>query len=169
MERINQHGYAARVMTSIPREIFVQPSVLITPARRARVVRMLKFACVGCIGVGVNTGALFVFSRWLNLPLVAASAAAVELAVIGNYLMNARWTFASRVASFRRFAKFNLASLFGLALNVMIVWLLTRAGIYFLAANLLGITAGFTSNYALSSIWVWGQVLCREKSLMACW
>jgi putative flippase GtrA len=142
---------------------------MITPARRARVVRILKFACVGCIGVGVNTGALYIFSRWLNLPLATASALAVELAVIGNYLMNARWTFATRVASFRRFAKFNLASLFGLGLNVMIVWVLTRFGIYFLAANLLGIAAGFASNYALSSIWVWGQVLCREKSLMASW
>jgi putative flippase GtrA len=142
---------------------------MITPARRARVARFLKFACVGIIGVGVNTGALYIFSRWLGLPLVAASAIAVELAIIGNYFLNARWTFASSVTSVRRFAKFNFASLFGLGLNVMIVWLLVRAGIYFLAANLFGITAGFASNYALSSIWVWGQALCRKKSLMACW
>lgn len=147
----------------------MQPSVMITPARRARVARILKFACVGSIGVGINTGALYVFSRWLSLPLVVASAGAVELAVISNYLLNARWTFASRVASFKRFAKFNLASLLGLGINVMAVWLLARAGIYFLDANLLGITAAFASNYALSSIWVWGQVLCRKNSLMACW
>ena len=147
----------------------MQPSVMVTPARRARVARILKFACVGIIGVGINTGALYIFSRWLDLPLVAASAIAVELAVISNYLLNARWTFATNVASFGRFAKFNLASLLGLGLNVMVVWLLVRLGIYFLAANLFGITAGFTSNYALSSIWVWGQVLCRKNSLMPCW
>jgi putative flippase GtrA len=139
------------------------------PARRAKVARILKFACVGCVGVGINTGALYIFSRWLGLPLVAASAIAVELAVISNYCLNARWTFGTSVASFGRFAKFNLASLFGLGLNVMIVWLLVRFGIYFLAANLFGITAGFASNYALSSIWVWGQVLCRKNSLMPCW
>jgi len=142
---------------------------MITPARRARGARILKFACVGLIGVGINTGALYVLSRWLDLPLVAASAIAVELAVISNYLLNARWTFATSVASFGRFAKFNLASLLGLGLNVMVVWLLVRLGIYFLAANLFGITAGFTSNYALSSIWVWGQVLCRKNSSMPCW
>jgi putative flippase GtrA len=134
---------------------------MITPARRARVARIVKFACVGSIGVGINTGFLYIFSRWLGLPLVAASVIAVELAVISNYFLNARWTFASSVTSVRRFAKFNLASLFGLGLNVMIVWLLVRVGIYFLAANLFGIAAGFASNYALSSIWVWGQVLCR--------
>jgi len=142
---------------------------MIASARRAGVVRMLKFACVGCVGVGINTGALYVFSRWLNLPLVAASAVAVELAVISNYFLNALWTFAAGVASFRRFAKFNLASLLGLGLNVMIVWLLTRLGMYFLTANLLGIAAGFASNYTLSSIWVWGQVLCRENSSMPSW
>ncbi len=142
---------------------------MITPARRAGVVRILKFACVGCIGVGVNTGVLYVLSRLLGLPLVAASAIAVELAVISNYFLNARWTFATGVASFRRFARFNLASLLGLGLNVMVVWLLVRVGIYFLAANLFGIAAGFASNYALSSIWVWGQVLCRKNSLMPCW
>jgi putative flippase GtrA len=139
------------------------------PARRAKVARILKFACVGCVGVGINTGALYIFSRWLGLPLVAASAIAVELAVISNYCLNARWTFGTNVVSFGRFAKFNLASLFGLGLNVMIVWLLVRSGIYFLAANLFGIAAGFASNYALSSIWVWGQVLCRKNSLMPCW
>lgn len=142
---------------------------MITLARRARVARILKFACVGSIGVGVNTGTLYIFSRWLGLPLVAASAIAVELAMIGNYFLNARWTFATSVVSIKRFAKFNLASLFGLGLNVMIVWLLVRVGIYFLAANLFGVTAGFASNYALSSIWVWGQVLCRKNSSMACW
>lgn len=147
----------------------MQPSVMITPARRARVARILKFACVGIIGVGINTAALYIFSRCLGLPLVAASAIAVELAVVGNYSLNARWTFATSVVSVKRFAKFNLASLFGLGLNVIIVWLLVRVGIYFLAANLFGITAGFASNYALSSIWVWGQVLCRKNLLMACW
>src|SRR6185437_8719144 len=142
---------------------------MITPARRARVARILKFACVGVVGAGVNTGALYIFTRWLGLPLVAASAIAVELAIIGNYYLNARWTFASSVASVRRLAKFNLASLFGLGLNVMTVWLLLRVVIYLLAANLFGITAGFASNYALSSIWVWGQVLCLKNLLMACW
>src|SRR5215469_1909935 len=142
---------------------------MITPASRAKVVRILKFGCVGCIGVGINTGALYIFSRWLGMPLVAASAVAVELAVISNYFLNSRWTFATRAASFRRFGKFNLASLVGLGLNVMTVWLLVHLGIYFLAANLFGITAGFASNYALSSIWVWGQVLCRKNSLMPCW
>jgi putative flippase GtrA len=117
--------------------------------------RILKFAVVGGTGVIINTSVLYVLSRWAGLPLVAASALAVELAAISNYLLNDTWTFAVRSPSLRRFAKFNTASLAGLALNVLGVWLLTRLGLYFLAADLIGIAAGFAANYAFSVGWVW--------------
>jgi putative flippase GtrA len=147
----------------------VQPSVIITPARRARVAQILKFAGVGCVGVGINTSVLYVLDRLLGLPVAAASAIAVELAVVSNYLMNERWTFATRKVSLKRFVKFNIASLCGLVLNVTIIWSLARFGMYFLAANLVGIAVGFAGNFILSSIWVWGQILWRESSFTACW
>jgi putative flippase GtrA len=139
----------------------VQYHAIITPTRRARAGQIVKFACVGCIGVAVNTVILYILSRWLGVPLAASSAIAIELAIISNYFINDRWTFASHATSIRRFAKFNVASLSGLSVNVAAVWLLARLGIYFLAANLLGITLGFASNYALSSVWVWGRTPCR--------
>jgi putative flippase GtrA len=140
-----------------------------TQARRAKSVTFLKFGAVGCTGVGVNTAALYALSRELGLPLAASSAVAVELAVISNYLLNEHWTFATRAVSVKRFAKFNLASLAGLGINVLTVWSVARLGIYFLLANLFGIVAGFASNYALSFIWVWGQALWREMSSTPCW
>ena len=116
---------------------------------------ILKFAVVGGTGVIINTSVLYVLSRWAGLPLVAASALAVELAAISNYFLNDTWTFAVRSPSLRRFAKFNTASLAGLALNVLSVWLLTRLGLNFLVADLIGIAAGFAANYAFSVRWVW--------------
>lgn len=119
--------------------------------------RVLKFAIVGTTGVVVNISALYALSRWAGLPLVAASALAVELAAISNYLLNDAWTFAVRAPSLGRLAKFNIASLAGLALNVLSVWLLTRVGLYFLMANLIGIAAGFVANYTFSVSWVWAR------------
>lgn len=119
--------------------------------------RILKFAVVGGTGVIINTSVLYVLSRWAGLPLVAASALAVELAAISNYLLNDAWTFGVRSPSLGRFAKFNTVSLAGLALNVLSVWLLTRLGLNFLVADLIGIAAGFAANYAFSVRWVWGQ------------
>jgi putative flippase GtrA len=119
--------------------------------------RIIKFAVVGGTGTVINTLALYLLYRWAGLPLAAASMLAVELAAVCNYLLHDSWTFATRRPSFQRFAKFNAASLLGLALNVFTVWCLTRLGLYFLAANLVGIAAGFTVNYAFSVSWVWGR------------
>ena len=102
----------------------MQHHAIISPTRRARAGQILKFACVGCIGVAVNTVVLYILAR-------------------------------------RQFAKFNVASLSGLAVDVAVVWFLTRLGIYFVAANLVGITLGFAGYYALSSVWVWGRAQCR--------
>ena len=124
---------------------------------RLRTGRILKFAIVGGTGVIINVSVLYVLSRWVGLPLVATSALAVELAAISNYLLNDTWTFAVRSPSLGRFAKFNTASLAGLALNVLSVWLLTRLGLYFLVADLIGIAAGFAANYAFSVRWVWAR------------
>jgi putative flippase GtrA len=117
---------------------------------------IVKFMVVGGSGAILNTAVLYVLYRWLQLPLVSASALAVELAVVNNYLLHDRWTFAARSRSVRRFAKFNLSSLGGLAVNVLAVWLLSRIGLHFLVANLAGIAAAFAVNFALSATWVWG-------------
>jgi putative flippase GtrA len=130
-----------------------KPPIISLP--RLRASRALKFTVVGGTGVIVNTSVLYLASRWAGLSLVAASVLAVELAAMSNYLLNDTWTFAARSRSLRRFAKFNTASLAGLALNVMSVLVLTRLGLYFLVADLIGIAAGFTANYTLSVRWVW--------------
>jgi putative flippase GtrA len=118
---------------------------------------IVKFAVVGGSGTILNTVVLYLLYRRLHMPLVAASAVAVELAVVNNFLLNDRWTFAARSRSIRRFAKFNVSSLGGLAVNVLSVWLLTRIGLYVLVANLVGIAAGMVVNITLSVTWVWGK------------
>ena len=121
--------------------------------------RFLKFGMVGGSGTLVNTAILYALSRGLGLPLLVSSAAAVEAAVVSNYLLNDRWTFASRAPSLRGFAKFNTACLVGVGLNIVTVWALTRLGLYFLAANLAGIAIALTLNYACSVAWVWRRAV----------
>jgi len=122
---------------------------------RAKLGRAARFCLVGGTGVAVNTAVLYVLSRGLGLPLPVSSAIAVEVAIISNYMLNDRFTFAARRPSLRRLAKFNITSLAGLGVNVVIVWLLTRRGVYFLAANLVGIAVAVVVNYTFSVAWVW--------------
>jgi putative flippase GtrA len=90
------------------------------------------------MGVAVNTVVLYIQSRGRGLALAVSVSSAIEIV-----------------------AKFNVAALSGLAVNVVVVWLPTRLGMYFITANLAGITLGFAGNYALSSAWVWGRARCR--------
>jgi putative flippase GtrA len=117
----------------------------------------LRFAVVGGGGVLVNTVALYALYHWAGLPLLVASSIAVELAVVHNYLLNDRWTFAAPAPSARRFVKFNVSILGGLAVDVLIVWSLVRAGMHLLLANCFGIGAAFAVNFATSTGWVWGR------------
>jgi len=89
--------------------------------QRAKLGRAVRFCLVGGTGTAINTTVLYALARGLGLPLPVSSAMAVELAVLSNYLLNDRFTFAARRPSFRRLAKFNITSLAGLGANVAIV------------------------------------------------
>jgi putative flippase GtrA len=125
----------------------------------ARLTRLSKFLAVGGTGVLVNSLALFILFQWVHLPLVIASALSTELGIVNNFYWNDRWTFGRTQFSLRRFAQFNLVSLAGLVIATCTLWGLVRSlGVYYLAANLLGITAATAWNFAANSFWTWGGV-----------
>jgi dolichol-phosphate mannosyltransferase len=123
----------------------------------ARLSRLSKFLVVGGTGVLVNSLALLILFQWVHLHLVVASALATELAIVNNFCWNDHWTFRRTQLSLSRFAKFNLVSLAGLAITVCILWILVNhLGLYYLAANLLGIALATAWNFAANSFWTWG-------------
>jgi putative flippase GtrA len=124
-------------------------------AERAKLGRAARLCFVGGTGTAINTSVLYVLSRGLGLVLPVSSAIAVGLRVLSNYLPNDRFTFAARRPSFRRLAKFNITSLAGRSVNVTIVWLLARHGIYFLAANFVKIAVAVVVNCTSSVAWMW--------------
>ncbi len=119
--------------------------------------KLTKFSVVGGTGVVVNSFALFLLYDKVRLPLIVASAIAVELAIANNFLLNDRWTFGVRVPRSTRFVKFNVVSMGGLAITTATLWTLaTYLGIYYLVANLVGIGLATTWNFAVNLVWTWG-------------
>ena len=74
--------------------------------------RVLKFCVVGAIGFGVQWLALAGLKSGFKLSYLAATALAVETAVVHNFLWHERFTWADRRAGawFARFLKFNLSN-----------------------------------------------------------
>jgi putative flippase GtrA len=117
--------------------------------------RWLKFSAVGLIGMAVQLAALSLLVR-VRVHYLAATALAVEIAVLHNYVWHRRWTWASRDAGPATLLRFHLANgLLSLLSNLLWMRLLTGWwGMPPVPANLLAIAATALLNFALSERWV---------------
>jgi dolichol-phosphate mannosyltransferase len=94
------------------------------------VSRFARFAVVGMSGVAVDMIVLFILSdpSMLGWGLTRSKLIAAELAIANNFIWNDKWTFGDISKDqtlfgqrLRRFGKFQLICLAGLALNVLIL------------------------------------------------
>jgi dolichol-phosphate mannosyltransferase len=91
-------------------------------------IHWIKFNLVGVLGFALQSAALFVLTH-LAYPLsyLSATAIAVELAVLNNFVWHQRWTWSDRPSTtrketVRRLAKFNLTTgLVSLAGNLILM------------------------------------------------
>lgn len=120
-----------------------------------------RYCVVGGLGVLVNMGVLVALRR-SGVRLELASPAAIELAIVSNYVLNASWTFARRAVQggrTARFVRFHLVAAAAGLVNYAILLLLARVlGVWYVAANLAGIGAATLVNYSLNSLWTWRRV-----------
>jgi len=119
-------------------------------------VRGLKFYTVGGLGIGVQLVALALFKSVLGWPYLIATAAAVEVVVIHNFLWHDRWTWKEREGGWRAFVRFNLTTgLLSIAANVVLMRVLAGwLGIHYLAANLIAIATASLLNFVASEFFV---------------
>lgn len=116
--------------------------------------RWLKFYTVGGIGIGVQFMVLAALTSGLRIDYRLATTAAVEAAVIHNFLWHEYFTWADRQTAnaFARFVKFNLTTgAFSIAGNLVLMELLVSIlGLPYLAANGMTIVACSIINFLLS-------------------
>lgn len=90
--------------------------------RRAKT--FIKFALVGFSGTIVDFIFYNIFISYLSLMPATSKAFSTEVAIINNFALNNIWTFKHRKTKnsiWQKFAIFNLVSLGGLAIGVLIV------------------------------------------------
>ncbi len=131
-------------------------------------LRWCKFNVVGGIGIAVQFAALFLLKSILHFNYLAATAIAVEAAVVHNFVWHEQFTWADRTKADRsqpwrrslpRLLRFNLTNgavsiLGNLALmNVMV----GEGHMNYLLANALAIVLCSLANFLVSETWVFGQ------------
>ncbi len=122
---------------------------------RLPVNRFIRFATVGLSGVIVDMGLLFLLSdpTMLAWGLTRSKLIAAEMAILNNFFWNDRWTFRDLSAKqrglkarLRRFGKFQLVCLAGVAIN---------ATLLNLQFNLLGINRYLANAVAIAAVTAW--------------
>jgi len=119
--------------------------------------RFIKFNVVGLTGVVVNEGLLILLASD-GVYYLYASAVAIEVSIITNFILNDLWTFRDRRHgdAATRFLKFNVLMLVGLAVNLAILYLGTDFfGVNYAVSNLAGIAVAFLVRYWLSVKYTW--------------
>lgn len=91
-------------------------------ARRAKTI--VKFALVGFVGTIVDFAFYKLFINYFGIPPATSKGLSTEIAIINNFVLNNYWTFRYRKTKTNLFQKlgiFNLVSLGGLLIGVLIV------------------------------------------------
>ena len=109
----------------------------------------IKFNVVGLIGFGLQSATLFILTHtFYSISYLAATAVAVELAVLNNFVWHQRWTWSDRPAAakketWRRLAKFNVTTgLVSLVGNLVLMSILVgRFGLPITGANVITVGA----------------------------
>ena len=117
--------------------------------------RWLKFNLVGVIGVGVQLVVLTMLMSLFRWHYLAATIAAVEAAILHNFVWHERWTWLERrrrLGLGLRLFRFNFSNgLISIAGNLFCMWLLvSQAHIGYLWANLVAIIICSFINFLVS-------------------
>jgi putative flippase GtrA len=133
-------------------------------------LRWCKFNFVGGIGIGVQFAALFLVKGMLHFNYLAATAIAVEAAVVHNFVWHEQFTWVDRTRcgdpfetrwrrSLPRLLRFNLTngavSILG---NLALMKVMVGEGhMNYLVANGIAITLCSLANFLVSETWVFGE------------
>jgi dolichol-phosphate mannosyltransferase len=121
-------------------------------------VHFVRFNLVGVIGFAVQSGALFVLTHGAHpVNYIPATAAAVELAILNNFVWHQRWTWRDRPSgttreTLHRLARFNLTNgAVSITGNLVLMSILVgRLGLPITGANLASVAACSICNFFLA-------------------
>ncbi len=130
--------------------------------RKGELTRFLKYCIIGATGIIVNTATLFYFTGILGVFYLLSSAAAYEVSIITNFIMNDRWTFKELVipgisnSFLTRAVYYNGTMVLGAVFGIVLLYIFTEfLNINYIISNLVSITIVTVWRYYTSVTTVW--------------
>jgi putative flippase GtrA len=125
-------------------------------------VRFARFSLVGAMGTAIQLGALALFSRWMPGHYLYATAAAIELTLVHNFIWHSHYTWhdttndSARTERIRRFLRFHVSSgMISMLGSLAIMRILVgEAHVPVLVSNGVAVVSCSIPNFLLSNSWV---------------
>ena len=130
---------------------------------------LVRFNIVGALGLVLQLAVLTLLER-AGWPVMLATLAAVEAAVLHNFAWHERWTWAERRAGTRarRLTRFHATNgAISLVGNAAITAALHAAGVPVTAANVLAVAACAGANFVAAQVLVWPRVPAKTAASTA--
>lgn len=133
-------------------------------------VRWAKFNVVGAMGMVVQLAALALLNRWMRGHYLIASAAALEITLLHNFVWHVLYTWRDRREGgswVRRMLRFHLSNgVVSMLGNLVLMRLLVReAGLPVIGSNAIAILCCSIANYFLGDRWAFAAVTSGEIDL----
>ena len=135
-------------------------------------IRWCRFNAVGAMGMVVQLAALALFNRWMAGHYLCASAAAVEITLLHNFVWHLGYTWRDRrgcATLFTRFVGFHLSNgLVSMLGNLALMRILVRdAHLPLLLSNFVAILCCSVVNFLLGDRWVFAPTADAAMSPIA--
>ena len=124
-------------------------------------VRWVKFSLVGTMGTVIQLAALALLSLWMPGHYLYATAAAIELTLVHNFIWHSHYTWRDRARTplIRRLIRFHISSgLISMPGNLVLMRMLVgEAHVPVLVANVIAVLCCSIPNFFLGNSWVFAR------------
>ena len=128
------------------------PSMMALPA--PPLPQFVRYASAGAIGTALHYATLTFLVQAMFMGPVAGSTAGAVLGALVNYVLNHRFTFASRRAHGHALPRFATIAVAGIALNAAVLAaMLTVAGSHYLFAQVVATCVVLVAGYFANRTW----------------
>lgn len=116
------------------------------------------FTLVGAVGTLAHYLLLVILVDGFAVPPVPASMAGALLGALVNYVLNYRYTFASRKRHHEAMPKFLAVAAVGFGLNAVLMWITVEIiGLYYLLGQLCATALVLVWNFFGNRFWTFGE------------
>lgn len=133
----------------------MKSKIIIIFKKYPNLINFIQYGMVGVVGTIIHTVMLTICVEIIGIIPLYSTVIGFLFSLIVSYILNSIWTFKANSTGRRQFFKYLLTCLFGLLINMFIMYIIVDVINYsYLVAQLLAVMTVPIFNFTISKYWV---------------